>query len=126
VTLRAAAKGLIENWYSVAEHPEESTVTNNHIHDAADLCALIARGVDGVTAEQLPGRAIYAYGTNPGDAIRVPRPTSTIVLVVSEAGARWFEVDVREIDTRDPLQAYRLDFDILISLARRAGISPPY
>ncbi|GDY34004.1 hypothetical protein [Gandjariella thermophila] len=92
---------------------------------AADVCALIARRLDGTTADQWPGR-FYAYGADPRDTVLVPAPTSTGLLVVHNGQPRWFETNVRALDRSAPADVYRLDPDQLITLARRAGLPSPW
>ncbi|WP_137816905.1 hypothetical protein [Gandjariella thermophila] len=92
---------------------------------AADVCALIARRLDGTTAEDWPGH-LYAYGADPHDTVLVPAPTSTALLIVHNGHPRWFETSVRALDCADPADVYRLDPDQLITLARRAGLRSPW
>jgi hypothetical protein len=95
------------------------------IPTAADVCALIARRLDGTTADHWPGQ-VYAYGGDGRDAILVPEPASTALLIVHNGQRRWFEASVRALDSSDPADVYRLDPDQLITLARRAGLPLPW
>jgi hypothetical protein len=66
----------------------------------------------------------YAYGASTSDAILVDGEHATTVLSTEGGQSRWFRVIVEEVhpDTDDPLW---LDYDVLGTLARRAGIPAP-
>jgi hypothetical protein len=81
--------------------------------DAASICALIVSKID--------GGEIYTYGSHPGDAILVPPPTRTMILVVDCDWPRWFDITVRETSPeRDPTGLF-FDPEIMAVLTRRAA-----
>jgi hypothetical protein len=96
----------------------------NSSNAAGDLCQLIISRVDGAPHDQPPGGIVYTYGAGPNDAILDGREHLTTVLVVSAGQQQWFRVVVEAFDpgTASPLSA---DHDVLVTLSRRAGVSPP-
>ncbi|GDY33964.1 hypothetical protein [Gandjariella thermophila] len=104
-----------------SNQPEHAT----HRSQAAAVCSLIAHQLDRSTKSLLPGYDIYVYGGSPDDTPLVPTPTTSVILLVRDGRAHWYEIEVRDIDPTNPAQAYRLDLEVLDILARRAGIAPP-
>lgn len=90
--------------------------TDNIPSTAADLCARIVQCLDGA--------GVYVYGAAPNDAILVDMEHSTTVLIAHEGRQRWFKVSVEELFP-EQASVLSLDHDVLVSLARRAGISRP-
>lgn len=90
--------------------------SDRHTFTAADLCAILTT--------QLNGDDIHVYGAAPNDAVLVGAAHTTTVLSTRGGQPRWFKVVVEEFypDTDDPLW---LDYDVLGTLARRAGLPVP-
>ncbi|MFC0434924.1 hypothetical protein [Kutzneria buriramensis] len=85
---------------------------------ASDLCSHIVNHLEHETPHT------YAYGASPKDAILVGGEHTTTVLSTQAGEARWFRIVIEEFhpDTDDPLW---LDYSLLRTLARRAGIPEP-
>lgn len=95
---------------------KEPTVTTDNIpFTAADLCARIVQCLDGA--------GIYVYGAMPHDAVLVGMEHTT-VLITHDGRQRWFKVSVEEFFP-EQVSVLSLDHDVVVSLARRAGVSRP-
>jgi hypothetical protein len=91
---------------------------------AADLCSLVVRRIDGVGSAEWLGGSVYAYGAGPNDAILVDGDHTTTVLVTYDGSQRWCWVSVEEFFP-EQVSVLSLDHDVMVSLARRAGVSRP-
>ncbi|EWM15253.1 hypothetical protein [Kutzneria sp. 744] len=91
---------------------------------AADLCRLVVSRIDGVGSTEWLGGSVYAYGAGPNDAILADGEHATTVLVTHGGRQRWFKVSVEEFFL-EQVSVLSLDHDVMVSLARRAGVSRP-
>ncbi|GDY29197.1 hypothetical protein [Gandjariella thermophila] len=93
---------------------------------SADVCGLIIARMDGArSVDWPPGARVYTYGSRPGDAVLVPPPTRTTILVARGAAQRWFDVSVSEVyPSADPAALF--DAEIIAALSKRAGNPPPF
>jgi hypothetical protein len=96
---------------------KEPTVTTDNIPiTAEDLCARIVQCLDGA--------GIYVYGATPNDAVLVGMESSTTVLITHDGRQRWFKVSVEQFFP-EQVSVLSLDHDVVVSLARRAGVARP-
>jgi hypothetical protein len=92
--------------------------------NAGELCRLVITRIDGVGSTEWLGGSVYAYGAGPNDAILVDGEHTTTVLVTHDGRQRWFKVSVEEFSP-EQVSVLSLDHDVVVSLARRAGVSLP-
>jgi hypothetical protein len=91
-------------------------MTDQHPLTAEVLCARIA--------ERISGIGIHAYGADPTDPLVVGHEHTTTVLATNGGRQRWFKVNVEEIQP-EQVSVMSTDHDMLVTLARRAGVSRP-
>jgi hypothetical protein len=83
---------------------------------AADLCARIV--------DRLGSENVHVYGAGANDAILVGLEHTTTVLATHGGRQRWFKVTVEEFFP-EQVSVLSLDHDVLVTLARRAGVPRP-
>jgi hypothetical protein len=75
-------------------------------------------------AASITGGDVYAYGADPSDPLVGGYACTTTVLATTGGRQRWFKVNVEEIYP-EQLSVLSSDHDVLVTLARRAGLSRP-
>ena len=75
-------------------------------------------------AASLNSDDIHAYGADPSDPPVASHAHSTAVLTTTGGRQRWFKVNVEEIYP-EHVSVLSSDHDVLVTLARRAGMSRP-
>ncbi|MFI9380265.1 hypothetical protein [Kutzneria sp. NPDC052558] len=83
---------------------------------AGDLCGRIV--------DLLDGEQIHVYGAGPNDAVLVGLEHTTTALVTRDGRQRWFKISVEEFFPQH-VSVLSSDHDVVVSLARRAGVSRP-
>jgi hypothetical protein len=87
-----------------------------HPLTAEALCTQIATSIN--------GHDVHAYGADPSDPLVAGHTRTTAVLVTTGGRQRWFRVNVEEIYP-EHVSVLSSDHDVLVTLARRAGVSRP-
>lgn len=99
--------------------------TTRRSHDMTDTQhPLTAEALCAHIGERINGSDIHAYGADPADPLVIGRAHTTTVLATNGERQRWFKVNVEEIYP-EQVSVMSTDHDVLVSLARRAGVSRP-
>jgi hypothetical protein len=75
-------------------------------------------------AASITGDDVHAYGADPSDPPVTGHARTTAILTMTGGRQRWFKVNVEEIYP-EHVSVLSSDHDVLVTLARRAGVSRP-